>query len=231
MNITDDDIRNGLNNYADSIQTTPPPIGRLTRETAVPLSSRRRPARRPVLAGIAVAGALLGAGVAAATGVFSAGTTEFVESVCGLNIDDARLVASDTDSLGNLVEFSVINGPTGDATIVGVKDPQGTWTYDEAGCGPWPGGAENPTGRPWVGSPNLTLDGQATLIRVYGWIPQPATTAVVTFADGTTTRIDAGPEGYFLHLITTAPDANAAITHIEARTTTDTLVAEGNPLG
>ena len=231
MNITDDDIRNGLNNYADSIHTTPPPIGRLTRETATPLSPRRRPTRRPVLAGIAVAGALLGASVAAATGLFSTGTTEFVKSVCGLNIDDVRLVASDTDSLGNLVEFSVINGPTGDATIVGTRDPQGTWTYDEAGCGPWPGGAENPTGRPWVGSPNLTLDGQATLIRIYGWIPQPATIAVVTFADGTTTRIDAGPEGYFLRLITTAPNANAAITHIEARTATDTLVAEGNPLG
>ncbi len=27
------------------------------------------------------------------------------------------------------------------------------------------------------GSPNLTLDGQATLIRVYGWIPRPGTTA------------------------------------------------------
>ena len=56
MNITDDDIRHGLNNYADSIHTTPPPIGRLTRETASPLSPRRRPARRPVLAGIAVTG-------------------------------------------------------------------------------------------------------------------------------------------------------------------------------
>ncbi len=231
MNITDDDIRNGLNNYADSIHTTPPPIGRLNREMAISLPPLRRLARRPVLAGIAVTGALLGAGVAAATGVFSTGTTEFVESVCGLKLDDARLVASDTDSLGNLVEFSVINGPTGDATIVGTRDPQGTWTYDEAGCGPWPGGADNPAGRPWAGSPNLTLDGRATLIRVYGWIPQPATTAVVTFADGTTTRIDAGPEGYFLRLITTAPNANEAITHIEARTANDTLVAEGNPLG
>lgn len=231
MNITDDDIRNGLNNYADSIHTTPPPIGRLNREMATSLSPRRRLARRPVLAGIAVTGVLLGAGVAAATGIFSTDTTEFVESVCGLNIDDARLVASDTDSFGNLVEFSVINSPTGDTTIVGVKDPQGTWTYDEAACGPWPGGADNPAGRPWAGSPNLTLNGQATLIRVYGWIPQPATTAVVTFADGTTTRIDAGPEGYFLRLITTAPNANEAITHIEARTANDTLVAEGNPLG
>lgn len=231
MNITDDDIRNGLNNYADSIHTTPPPIGRLNREMATSLSPRRRLARRPVLAGIAVTGVLLGAGVAAATGIFSTDTTEFVESVCGLNIDDARLVASDTDSFGNLVEFSVINSPTGDTTIVGVKDPQGTWTYDEAACGPWPGGADNPAGRPWAGSPNLTLDGQATLISVYGWIPQPATTAVVTFADGTTTRIDAGPEGYFLRLITTAPNANEAITQIEARTANDTLVAEGNPLG
>lgn len=231
MNITDDDIRNGLNNYADSIHTTPPPIGRLNREMATSLSPRRRLARRPVLAGIAVTGVLLAAGMAAATGIFSTDTTEFVESVCGLNIDDARLVASDTDSFGNLVEFSVINSPTGDTTIVGVKDPQGKWTYDEAACGPWPGGADNPAGRPWVGSPNLTLDGQATLIRVYGWIPQPATTAVVTFADGTTTRIGAGPEGYFLRLITTAPNANEAITHIEARTANDTLVAEGNPLG
>lgn len=231
MNITDDDIRNGLNKYADSIHTTPPPIGRLNREMATSLSPRRRLARRPVLAGIAVTGVLLGAGVAAATGIFSTDTTEFVESVCGLNIDDARLVASDTDSFGNLVEFSVINGPTGDTTIVGVKDPQGTWTYDEAACGPWPGGADNPAGRPWAGSPNLTLNGQVTLIRVYGWIPQPATTAVVTFADGTTTRIDAGPEGYFLRLITTAPNANEAITHIEARTANDTLVAEGNLLG
>ncbi len=129
----------------------------------------------------------LGAGVAvaAAAGVFGLDTARFVETVCGVNIDSAHLVASDTDTLGNLIELSVINSPKGDTTILGVKDPDGTFTYDQAACGPWPGGAENPAGRPWAGSPNLALDGQATLIGVFGWIPRPATTAIVTFTDGT----------------------------------------------
>ena len=82
-----------------------------------------------------------------------------------------------------------------------------------------------------VGPPNLTLDGQATLIRVYGWIPRPATTAIVTFTDGNTTRINAGPDGCFLTLITTAPNANAEITHIEARSDDGTMIAAGSPLG
>jgi len=160
MNITDDDIRNGLNNYADSIQTTPPPIGRLTRETDIPLSSRRRPARRPVLAGVAITGALLGAGVAAATGVFSTGTTEFVESVCGLNIDDARLVASDTDSLGNLVEFSVINGPTGDATSSARGTHKARGHTTRLAAGPGPGAPRTPPGVPGSAHPTSPSTGR-----------------------------------------------------------------------
>jgi len=98
-------------------------------------------------------------------------------------------------------------------------------------AGPGQEEQENQTGRPWAGSPNLTLDGQATLIRVYGWIPRPATTAIVTFTDGNTTRINAGPDGCFLTLITTAPNANAEITHIEARSDDGTMIAAGSPLG
>ena len=233
MNITDDDIRDGLNAYADQIHTTPPLIATITRHVVTPVATPRRQRRRPVIAGIALAGVSLGAGVAVAAtaGVFSSDTARFVETVCGVNIDNAHLVASDTDTLGNLVELSVINSPAGDTIILGVKDPDGTWTYEQAACGPWPGGSENQAGRPWAGSPNLTLDGQATLIRVYGWIPRPATTAIVTFTDGTTTQIDAGPDGYFLTLITTAPNAHAEITHIEARSDDGTIIAAGSPLG
>lgn len=209
----------------------PPPIDDLTRETIVSLAPRRRRASRPVLVGVTAVAVLVGAGAAAATGVFSDSTTEFLETDCGLDINDARLVASDTDSLGNLIEFSVISGPAGDASISASKDPAGIWTYDEAGCGPWPGGAEYPDGKPWAGSPALSLDGEATLIRVYGWIPRPATTAVITFSDGTEVPIAVGPDGYFLHLITTAPAADTDITHIEARAVDGTAVAEGSPLG
>jgi len=232
MNITDIDIRHGLNTYADMVHTTPPPIDIFTRATPEAVAPIRRRIRRPVLIGATLATVLVGAGAAAAaTGVFSNDTSQFVGSVCGLDIGDARLVASATDSMGNLIEFSVISGATGDASIIASKSPGGTWDYDSTGCGPEPGGAQNPGGQARAGASALTLDGEATLIRIHGWIPQPATTVNVTFSDGTTVPIAAGADGYFLHLVTTAPNANTDIAHIKARAADGTIIYEDDPLG
>jgi prepilin-type processing-associated H-X9-DG protein len=231
VTLTDDEIRTGLNRYADSIQSTPPPIARITGTPAHSIPLRTGRGRRAIFVALGSAGVLITAGAAAASGLFSSATADFVETVCGLNVADARIVASDTDGSGNLVTLSVISRPAGDGTILAVTDPDGQMSFESGDCGPWPGGSQNPNGRPWASSPSVTLDGQSTTVQLFGWIPRPASIADVTFADGHVEQIEAEADGYFLRLLTTTPNPDTEVTHIAARTADGSLVAEGNPTG
>lgn len=229
MNITDSDVRDGLSRYANRVHTTRPPIGVITGAALAPVAVTRRPLRRPILGGAIAGGLLVGVGAAAAGGIFNNDTTQFLEATCGLNTADARLVASDTDSRGFVIEFWVIKSPGGGASIIDSKDPAGTYGGGASGCSP--GGPAYPAGQPWSQATYTNLDGQPTLIDLYGWIPQPATTAIVTFIDGTTATVTAGPDGYFLHVLTVPANTNVGLAHIEARAEDGTLVAEHQLLG
>lgn len=221
----DDDIRHGLRSLAGSVQSAPPDISTVQhiRTVGPPRGLRRQ----LPLAAAAIGGlALVGVGGAAAAGVFRSDTTTFVEAVCGLDTSEARNVASGTDDLGAEVTLWVLSRPIGDAAVLAVQDPSGQWNYDTAACGPWPGGAQRPDGQPWAADPSLTIDNQAIYLRVYGWIPQPATTAVLTFADGTTVTAAAGDDGYFLQLITTSSPDGATLERLVALAPDGSSVAE-----
>lgn len=226
MNITDTDIRNGLNSYADTIHSTPPPLDNITTTPATPLQAGTRRRHRPILVGVTAAGVLLGAGAVAASGVFSSDTTSFVTNECDLNMNDARVVASGTDSQDNNVEFSVINSPQGDASLLAVIDPTNQNSYEAVGCGPEPGGTQLPAGQPWANASSTTINGEATYLNLSGWAPDGAVDAVITLNDGTQVEVQPQPDGYFLELVTIAPDAGIDISNIAARADDGTIIAE-----
>lgn len=226
MNITDTDIRSGLNSYADSIHSFPPPLDSITTAPSTPQHVGWTLRHRPILVGVTAAGVLVGAGVVAASGVFSSDTTSFVTNDCNLDTNEARLVASGTDSRDNSVEFSVINSPQGDASLLAVIDPTGQDSYETVGCGPEPGGAQLPAGRLWANASSTTIDGQATYLNLSGWVPATAVDAVITLNDRTRIEVQPQPDGYFLELITIAPDAGIDISNIAARAQDGTIVAD-----
>jgi len=226
MNITDTDIRNGLNSYADTVLSTPPPLDSITTAPTSPLHAGTRRRYRPILVGVTAAGVLLGAGVVAASGVFSSDTTSFVTNDCNLNMDEARLVASGTDSRDNRVEFSVINSPQGDASLLTVIDATGQNSYEAVSCGPEPGGAKTTAGQPWANASSTTIDGQATYLNLTGWVPAGAADAVITLNDQTQIKVLPQPDGYFLESVTIAPDAGVDISNLAARAQDGTVIAE-----
>ena len=63
-------------------------------------------------------------------------------------------------------------------------------------------------------------------MRLYGWVPQPATTAIVTLSDGTEVTTNVTPDGYFLHPLTIEPNTSIDVSHIKAVTADGTIVAE-----
>lgn len=64
-----------------------------------------------------------------------------------------------------------------------------------------------------------------TLVRLFGWIPKPATSGVVTFSDGTTATVTPNSDGYFLDPITKPSDYNLGIVSIDALADDGTVIA------
>lgn len=196
-------------------------------------SRRRRRVRGPLIAGALSVGVLAGVGAVAASGLLDQNTADMVESApCNITIDNAQLITSATDSRGDTIELWVLDSADGWGNLIVEKAPDGTWIGSTMGCSPEARsngyyGTDNGNGHPWAGAPSVT-DSEATLVRLYGWIPAPATTAIVVLTDGTTVEAEAGDDGYFLHPVAITPSSDIDIAHIQAVTADGTVIAS-NP--
>ena len=187
---------------------------------------RGRRARRPILAGTLAVGVLGGVGAVAASGLLDDNTRELVNSIdCNITTDDARLVATATDTRGDTIELWTLDAENGFGNLIVEKRPDGTWNGASMGCDAEPRSSALAAGQPYAVAPNLT-DNQATLIRLYGWVPQPASTAVVALSDGTNVTAAVDSDGYFLQPVTVAPNAGIDVTHIQAVNPDGAVVAE-----
>lgn len=224
----------------DAHHVDPPDTGLLHRERAAltafideqtlsskvvrPHTRRRRRTRGPLLAGALAVGVL--AGTAAANGLFDHNMTELVNSVaCNITTDDARLAASAIDSRGDTIELWILDSDHGFGDLIVEKNPDGTWNGASMGCDAQARSSAFVAGQPYAVAPNTT-DADATLVRLYGWVPNPAIVARVTLSNGAIVTADVGAEGYFLQPVTFEPDPNIDVTRIEAVAADGSVVAE-----
>ncbi len=224
MNHLDNNIRSGLATLADEMHSTPPPIHTITRladTTAQPWRRRRRPLLIAAITGTMV----IGVGTAAAVSLLGDGAGKFVDSAdCGIHSKDARLIASGQDTEGTTIEFWIVQSPGGYGDLIVEKDQAGNYVGGMLGCGHEPSTVAHPAGQPWAGAPTVTSDTE-TLVRLFGWIPKPATSGVVTFSDGTTATVTPNSDGYFLDPITKPSDYNLGIVSIDALADDGTVIA------
>lgn len=185
----------------------------------------RRSALRIAAATITI-GTLAGVGAVAASSLLDDNTAELVSSApCNITTDDAHLAVSATDTRGDTIELWTLDAAHGFGNLIVETQPDGTWLGASMGCDAQPRSAALAEGAPYAVAPNLT-DQEATLIRLYGWVPAPATAARVTLTDGTVVTADATTDGYFLEPITLAPNAGIEVDRIEAVTADGTVVAQ-----
>lgn len=191
---------------------------------------RKRRVRRVVVAGVLGAGVLAGVGAAAAGGLLDRTAADLVDSVadCGFSSADGRLVASAIDGHGSTIEFWRFDTPGGVGDMVVEKLPDGTYAGSMLGCDNSYSRIARIGERRPTASAALVSDDHETLMDLYGWVPQPATVAVVSLDDGTTVTAAANAEGYFLQPITLAPNPYVALTHIQALAADGTVVAEAD---
>ncbi len=191
-------------------------------DTILSRAANHRPARRRrrVAAGLAAAAALSGAGAAWAiiTDRPDERTAAFIEATpCGLNADDAQLVASSTDDSGT-VQFWWIHSPGGTGAYVVDTDGSGG-----GGCGLAKTGYD-PT-PPW-GALQMTVDesGDGRYL-LYGQVPPHATgVSIVTTVGSFEATLGVG--GHFITAVE-GPWGQLELTRIDALDSDGNVVAFG----
>jgi len=63
-------------------------------------------------------------------------------------------------------------------------------------------------------------------LNLTGWVPTGAADAAIKLNDQTQIKVQPQPDGYFLELVTIAPDAGVDISNIAARAQDGTIIAE-----
>lgn len=170
------------------------------RPIAVPRFRRRLV---PALVSVVVL-ATAGTAAAIAFGVFPEQPRSMLEEAgCRNDSSVEQLVATAETAEGKTHQFWITRADADalpNRQILVEVDAEGTYLGSSLGCGPPSPELTDSGNGLWAGAASETSE-DGTLGIVMGHVPPPATAAVVTFSDGTSTRVDAQTDGYFLGLV------------------------------
>lgn len=177
-----------------------------------PKTARRRHRRLGIVIG-GVAGTL-GAVGAAAGGLFDANTEQMVNDAdCAITSADARLVASETNPEGKVIEYWTINRTNSFGDLLVEKLPDGAYDGSSLGCSAEPRN-QIPfyADRAWASGALVYTPGVSSELSLYGQIPPGSSAATVELTDGTTVTVTPDDEqGYFLHLLVLSPTEQVGV--------------------